>query len=108
MGSINENIRLIRLSMGFSQEYVADQLGITQSAYSNWEIGSRELTYNNLVRISRIFERNVVDIITYSDKINSSPDSEISGDIPFETYVQIKVNGKEQKEVLEILKRMMR
>lgn len=94
--------------MGFSQEYVADQLGITQSAYSNWEIGSRELTYNNLVRISRVFERNVVDIISYSEKNSYSPKSEISGDALFETCVQIKINGKDQREVLEILKKYIK
>lgn len=60
------NIKEIRLSMGFGQEYMATKLGVTQACYANWENGKRELTYNNLLRISKCLECDVVDIITHN------------------------------------------
>lgn len=63
--NILTNVREIRLSKGLSQEYMAEQLGVSQAGYANWEKGKRDLSYNNLVRISDIMEVDIVDIITW-------------------------------------------
>ncbi len=35
------NLRLIRISKGYSQEYVSDSLGISQATYSRIESGDK-------------------------------------------------------------------
>ena len=39
-----EKIRLTRISLGFSQEYISESLGISQAHYSGLERGSVEFT----------------------------------------------------------------
>jgi len=49
-------IRKIRVSQGYSQEYMALKMGITLSAYSKLERGMVELTVTRLVQIAEILE----------------------------------------------------
>jgi len=65
MNNILENIKSIRQSLGFGQEYMAEKLNMTQAGYALWEKGARELTYNNLNRIAEIFSMSVIDVIAY-------------------------------------------
>lgn len=64
--NILDNIKEIRLSKGYGQEYMAAQLNVTQACYANWEKGKRELTYNNLLKIARCMGIDIVDIITHN------------------------------------------
>lgn len=53
---IKENIKRIRSIKGYSQEYTAYKLGITQSAYSKIENNPSKLTLEQLYVLSDIFE----------------------------------------------------
>lgn len=64
---ILSNIKELRLSKNIGQEWMSEQIGITQAAYSNWEKGVRDLTYKNLLKIAKALDCNVIDIITYPD-----------------------------------------
>ncbi len=72
MNTTNEqllkNILEIRLKKGFSQEYMAENLGFTQPGYSVIERGMRQMDYSLLCRIADVFDMSVIDIITYPDK----------------------------------------
>ena len=48
---ILQNILKIRVNKGFSQQVVAQNLGIEQSSYSLIENGKRELTVERLLQI---------------------------------------------------------
>ncbi|RZL42497.1 MAG: XRE family transcriptional regulator [Pedobacter sp.] len=48
-------IKKIRLEKNFSQQYMASQLQISQSYYAKIEKGHKELTFNWLVQLSKIF-----------------------------------------------------
>lgn len=50
-----ERIRLLRIARGFSQEYVADCLGISQSAYSKIERRASSCTFYTLEKIAKVF-----------------------------------------------------
>lgn len=62
------NILEIRLKKGFSQEYMAENLGKKQASYSLIERGKREMDYQVLLQLSIIFDMPVIDIITYPEK----------------------------------------
>lgn len=59
------NIRAIRESRGYTQEYMAEMLDICQSTYANLESGKTPLTINRLLRISDILEIDFADLVEY-------------------------------------------
>lgn len=56
---LRNNIRLHRLRMGYSQEYMAIQLDISQYAYHKIESGKTALKVTTLLEISEILELDV-------------------------------------------------
>jgi transcriptional regulator with XRE-family HTH domain len=61
--SFAENIRLIRLTKGYSQEYMALMLNISQNAYCKIESGKTELKVNRVYEIAEILEIPIKDIM---------------------------------------------
>jgi transcriptional regulator with XRE-family HTH domain len=56
-------VRLIRESNGFSQEYVASKLDITQQAYSNIEKNPDNASVKRLRQLSQVFSVPVTSLI---------------------------------------------
>lgn len=48
-------LRKARQKLGYSQEYIAIELGISQKAYSNLENGKTKLRGDTLLKLSEIF-----------------------------------------------------
>jgi XRE family transcriptional regulator, regulator of sulfur utilization len=65
---LGEKIRLLRLSKGLSQENVADELRISTSAYGDIERNKTELTVSRLVKIAKILNVDIDDIIAKNCK----------------------------------------
>ena len=55
-------IRLIRLSRGFNQEGVAQQLGITQNAYSKMETNHSKISDEMMEKLATVFGVSAEDI----------------------------------------------
>ena len=51
-----KRIRLERFTSGFSQEFVANKLNISQSFYARIESGKNRLTVDFLIKLAEIFE----------------------------------------------------
>lgn len=56
MNEIGELIRIQRVIKGYSQEYVANNLNMSQSAYSNMERGNSDITAKRLCQIADLLE----------------------------------------------------
>lgn len=54
--SMSENIRLLRESRGYSQEYIASRLHITQQAYSRLEKHPESMTLERLRDLAKILD----------------------------------------------------
>lgn len=65
---IGENIRKIRELKGFSQEYMASKLDVSQRTYSSIESQNNKIDAKRLKAIAKILEVNVLDILTFNDK----------------------------------------
>lgn len=63
--SIKNNIKNIRELKNYTQQYMADQLGITQAGYSKIEIGTTSISYSKLMEISTVLKVSVEDIINF-------------------------------------------
>jgi len=52
---VASNIKRLREASGFTQESVANYLGIKRSAYSNYETGERDLPLNLMEMIADLY-----------------------------------------------------
>lgn len=66
---INDTIRLLRLHKGYSQEYIAEQIGIDAVTYGRIERGITKLTIERLDEISKILEYSIIKIFELSGNI---------------------------------------
>jgi len=64
---IGERIRKIRTIKGFSQDYVAGLLSISQSAYSDIEKNKTKIDFQRAQKIAEIFEMELNDLISFND-----------------------------------------
>jgi transcriptional regulator with XRE-family HTH domain len=62
--SVGKNIRAIRHQRGWSQEDVANRLGISIPAFSKIETGVTDINLSRLEQIANIYEVNVVNLLS--------------------------------------------
>lgn len=60
---LSKRIRSIRESLGYSQEYVADQMHISQQMYSKIEKNPEKTTLEKLIELARVFRMNVIALL---------------------------------------------
>lgn len=63
MNSLGEKIRQIRQNNGFSQENMADMLGISTSAYGDIERNKTDLTVNRAKEIAKILNISYLELL---------------------------------------------
>ncbi|MBX3103110.1 MAG: helix-turn-helix transcriptional regulator [Bacteroidetes bacterium] len=68
MKTIGNKIRVLREMRGFSQEYMAEQIGISQTGYSRLEREAEGLTLGRLEQIANVLAINPIDLITMDEK----------------------------------------
>ena len=56
-------IRAIRESRGYTQEYMAEMMGICQSTYAHLESGKTRLSIDRLIQIAALLEVDVTQLI---------------------------------------------
>ncbi|MBL7700373.1 MAG: helix-turn-helix transcriptional regulator [Chitinophagaceae bacterium] len=66
-------LRIFREFRNYSQEYVAEKLGITQNAYSRIETNQTKITTDRLQRLAELLEIPVTDLLSDAEpEINCS------------------------------------
>lgn len=65
---IGWKIKKTRELRGYSQEYLANQLGISQKTYSNIETNQAKVDYNRLEEISKILKISLVELLSFDEK----------------------------------------
>lgn len=63
-----ENIKNRRQALKLSQEYVAEQLGVSRQAVSKWETGQSEPAASNLIRLADVFEISLSELVNPQKK----------------------------------------
>ena len=99
MNSILENIDTIRRNKGYSQEYIATQIGMKQAGFSLIMSGERELKYNTLLQIAKVLQLSVIDLITFPEKYVPSK----GGGMSTEAVLQIKLDSDKKDQILNIV-----
>ena len=68
MNNVGLNIRKSREKRGFSQEYVAEQLGINQSTYGKLERDVSNITLGRLFKIADVLEEDITTLLDIGKK----------------------------------------
>lgn len=63
MEQVLENIKRLRKKKGYSHEYIAQELDISQVAYSKLEKNETKLTVERLYKLAEILETKVGDLL---------------------------------------------
>jgi transcriptional regulator with XRE-family HTH domain len=66
---VGQKIKKLRELKNLTQEHVANELGITQSAYSKIENNEVELVYSKLEQIANVLGLSPEDIITFNEHV---------------------------------------
>ena len=66
---VGEKIKKIRELKNYTQEYVANSLGMTQSAYSKIEKGDSDISYSKLEKVAEILQLRPEDIISFNEHL---------------------------------------
>lgn len=76
--ALSENIKTRREKLKLSQEYVAEQLGVSRQAVSKWETGQSEPTASNLIQLAAVLEMNLSELVApnKNDKAQASFEKE--------------------------------
>lgn len=70
------NLKIARIKAGYTQQGIADKLGVTKNTVSRWETGERALTVENLIKLAELYNtttdfllgREIIDIQTIDIK----------------------------------------
>ncbi len=68
MHPVLQNIKTLRKLKGFSQEYMAEQLGHTQSSYARFENHTRKIDYLLVEKIAELFSMPVAEVINFNQR----------------------------------------
>ena len=63
MNNIGLNIRKIREKKGFSQDFIADKLGITQSTYGKLERDASTITVDRLYKLAEVLQEDLTVLL---------------------------------------------
>ena len=62
--TIGNRIRALRQEKGYTQEYIAEQLGVSRQAVSKWEQDQSSPDTNNLIALSALLDASIEYIAT--------------------------------------------
>lgn len=60
---MSNRLGAIRKARGYTQKAVADELGVSLQAYSSWERGTRGMSGEALIALSRLFDVSTDEIM---------------------------------------------
>lgn len=111
---IGHKVRQIRELKGFTQEYLADQLGISQRAYSKLERDETKLDWDKITRIAEVFEIEPLDMVSFDDNLifnncnQSGKANHIYNQIPEKLIEQYEGRIIELQEEVKFLREELR
>ena len=83
-------LRRLRDKYGYTQQYVADHLGVGKSTYTQYEIGSRRIPVDMLVRVAALYNVSMDEILGNSTRPDTPHTNIIHGNFTKEQIQKIQ------------------
>ena len=65
--NLGETLKAHRTSRGFTQEYVAESLGVSRQAVSKWENGTSDPSTANLMALAALYGLSVDELLRFAE-----------------------------------------
>jgi transcriptional regulator with XRE-family HTH domain len=65
---VHEKIRFMRQSKNWSQEEMADKLGISTNGYANIERGETDVPFSRLEQIAKTLEVELLELLSFGER----------------------------------------
>jgi len=62
-----KRLKILRKKFGYSQTFVASQLNLKYHTYNNYEVGSREPSFDTLINIAKLYNVSIDYLLELSD-----------------------------------------
>ncbi len=69
---LKENISMLRSVNGYSQEEVAEKIGVSRQAYAKWEKGETVPDVERCQKLAGLYGVTIDSLVNYSDKIGTT------------------------------------
>ena len=69
---LKDNILMLRNVNGYSQEEVAEEIGISRQAYAKWEKGETVPDVDRCQKLAELYGVTIDSLMNYSDKIGTT------------------------------------
>ena len=66
-GSLGEALKARRTAAGYTQEYVAEALGVSRQAVSKWENGTSDPSTANLMALAKLYGLSVDELLSTTE-----------------------------------------
>lgn len=74
--SLGSNISSKRKSLKISQEYLAEQLGVSRQAVSKWETNQSEPSTDNLIKLAGLLDSDIKELVSPEQYVEEQKDIE--------------------------------
>ncbi|MEY3126471.1 MAG: hypothetical protein RL273_611 [Bacteroidota bacterium] len=103
---IGQKIKKLRELKNLTQSHLANQLGVSQSAYSKLELGESEVTFSKLEKISEALGMKLEEVIAFNESMvfnvmNNQNGGNVFGDI---NNSMLEIERKLYQDQINILK----
>lgn len=69
---LRENISMLRSVNGYSQEEVAEKIGVSRQAYAKWEKGETVPDVERCQKLAELYGVTIDSLVNYSNKIGTT------------------------------------
>lgn len=94
---LNEKLRLLRATKGWTQEQVAEKLKMSPNGYGSIERGKTNVSLKRLNKIAEVYNTDLIELISSGDKIfcNQMGDNNT-------TYTNYQFDGNSELTQIEL------
>ena len=63
--SLSQRLKSLRVEHGYTQELVAETLGVSRQAVSKWENGNSEPSTSNLFALAKLYSISITELLDH-------------------------------------------
>jgi len=98
---VGATIKKLRSKTKYSQQNIADMLGVDKNTYANWESEANDIKSDHLPKLAEIFEVEIQDLFKNKmSKVEINFNKQINTDSPINNNVVLVLPDKESVEKL--------
>ncbi|MGX9844652.1 helix-turn-helix domain-containing protein [Streptococcus iniae] len=104
MTFFTDKLKALRKQKKLTQKELAEQIGIKQNSYSDWETGKNEPSLDNIIKLAKIFNTTTDELLGLDKSVTSNWISGIKTtitqilDIPKDSQLQKRIEEKLEYE----------